>query len=122
VLLDRVARPAWAITFEGPVIGGLNLRFNFEHRSAELGYSVARNCWGKGIGTEAARAVIDAAFSTHGDLNRVCARADTANVGSQRVMEKVGMTKEGILRLNRVERGEAFDEVWFSILRNEWEA
>lgn len=122
LLLDRVTHPAWAITLDGTVIGGVNLRFNFEHRSAELGYSVARDRWGMGICTEAARAVIDAAFSTHGDLNRVHARADVANLGSQRVMEKVGMTMEGVLRLNRVERGEAFDEAWFSILRREWEA
>ncbi len=122
LLLDRVTHPSWAITLEGTVIGGVNLRFNFEHRSAEIGYSVARKHWKKGICTEAARAVIDAAFSTHEDLNRVHARADADNVGSQRVMEKIGMVKEGVLRLNRVERGEAFDEAVFSILRREWEA
>jgi RimJ/RimL family protein N-acetyltransferase len=122
LLLDRVTHPSWAITLKGTVIGGVNLRFNFEHRSAEIGYSVARKHWRKGFCTEAARAVIDAAFSTHGDLNRVHARADADNVGSQRVMEKIGMVKEGLLRLNRVERGEAFDEAWFSILRREWEA
>ncbi len=121
ILLDRVTHPAWAVTLRGSVIGGLNLRFNFEHRSAEIGYSVARAQWGKGICTEAARAVIDAAFRTHPELNRVHARADAENLGSQRVMEKIGMVKEGVLRLNRVERGEAFDEAWFSILRREWE-
>jgi len=122
LLLDRVTHPAWAVTLKGTVIGGLNLTFNFEHRSAEIGYSVARKHWNKGISSEAARAVIDAAFSTHEDLNRVQARADAANVGSQRVMEKIGMVKEGVLRLNRVEREEAFDEAVFSILRREWEA
>lgn len=121
LLSDRVTHPSWAITLEGTVIGGVNLRFNFEHRSAEMGYSVARSHWKKGICTEAARAVIDAAFSTHEELNRVHARADADNLGSQRVMEKIGMVKEGVLRLNRVERGEAFDEAWFAILRREWE-
>lgn len=70
---------------------------------------------------EAARAVVDAAFSIHADLNRVCARADRENTASQRVMEKIGMTKEGVLRMSRIERGEAIDEVWFAILRSEWE-
>ena len=120
VLLDRTTHPVWAITLDGVVIGGVGLRIDFEHRSAEMGYSVARRHWKKGICTEAARAVIDAAFETHDDLNRLFARADADNLGSQRVMEKVGMTKEGVLRLNRVERGEAFDEAWFSILRQEW--
>lgn len=122
LLLDRVTHPAWAITLDGTVLGGVSLRFDFENRSAEIGYSVARTHWKKGICTEAARAVLDAAFSAHEDLNRIHARADVDNVGSQRVMEKVGMAKEGVLRLNRVERGEAFDEAWFSILRREWEA
>jgi RimJ/RimL family protein N-acetyltransferase len=78
LLLDRVTHPAWAITLEYVVIGGINLRFAFEHRPAEIGYSVARVHWKKGICSEAARAVIDAAFSTHQDLNRVHARADAA--------------------------------------------
>lgn len=120
ILRDRAAHPAWAITLDGTVIGGVNLGFNFEHRSAEIGYSVAREHWRKGICTEAARAVIHAAFAAHEDLNRVHARADADNVGSQRVMEKVGMVKEGVLRANRVERGETIDEVVYSVLRNEW--
>ena len=122
LLRDRATHPSWAITRADAVIGGVNLRFDFEHRSVEMGYSVARRHWGNGVCTEAARAVIDAAFSVHTDLNRACARADSANVASQRVMEKVGMSKEGVLRLSRVERGEAFDEAWFSILRSEWKA
>ncbi|MEJ2204176.1 MAG: GNAT family N-acetyltransferase [Gemmatimonadota bacterium] len=120
LLSDRAVHPSWAIVYEGVVIGGINLRFNFEHRSAELGYSIARSQWNHGFCTEAARAVIEHAFSTHEDLIRVHARADDQNGASQRVMEKVGMVKEGVLRLNRVEGGEAFDEAWYSILRSEW--
>ena len=120
ILLDRTTHPVWAVVLEKTVLGGINLRFNFEHRLAELGYSIARAHWGRGYGTEAAGAVIDAAFQTHPDLNRVHARADAQNAASQRVMEKVGMTKEGVLRLSRVERGEAYDEAWYSILREEW--
>lgn len=122
VLSDRSTHPTWAMTLAGTVIGGINLRFHFEHRSAELGYSVARKHWRKGFCTEGARAVVDAAFTTHEDLIRVHARADDDNVGSQRVMEKIGMVKEGVLRSSRVERGEAFDEAWYSILRREWSA
>lgn len=120
VILDRVTHPAWAITLDDSVIGGVNLRFTFEHRSAEIGYSVARSHWGRGVCTEAARAVIDAAFDTHSDLVRLQARADAQNAGSQRVMEKLGMAKEGVLRRSRVERGEIFDEAWYAILRAEW--
>ena len=45
LLLDRAVHPSWAIVHEGAVIGGVNLRFAFEHRSAEMGYSVARAAW-----------------------------------------------------------------------------
>jgi ribosomal-protein-alanine N-acetyltransferase len=121
ILRDPVERPVWAITLDDTVIGGINLRFDFAHRSVEAGWGVGRSHWNQGICTEAARAVIDAAFRTHADLLRMHARADADNVGSQRVMEKAGMTKEGVLRLRRVERGEAFDEAIYSILRREWE-
>ena len=121
LLLDRITHPAWAITLESRVIGGVSLRLNLDRHSAEMGYSVAREHWSKGICTEAARSVIDTAFSNYQDLNRVYARADVDNVGSQRVMAKVGMTKEGVLRMNRVERGEAVDDAVFAILRREWE-
>lgn len=120
LLLDRGAHPAWAIVIDGAVSGGINLRFDFEHRLAEIGYALARRHWNHGYVTEAARAVIAAAFETHPDLNRVHARADAENRASQRVMEKVGMTREGVLRQSRVERGESIDEVWYAILREEW--
>ena len=120
LLLERVVNPSWAVERQEIVIGGINIRFNFENALCEIGYSVARAHWNKGVCTEAAGAVIDAAFSTHPELNRVHARADDRNKASQRVMEKVGMRREGVLRKSRVERGEAFDEAWFAILRSEW--
>ena len=119
--LDRAVHPAWAIELDGSVIGGINLRFSFDHRLAEMGYSVARAYWNRGFCTEAASAVVDAAFTTHPDLNRVRAMADVMNTASQRVLEKLGMRKEGVLRQNRIERGHVIDEAWFGILRGEWE-
>jgi [ribosomal protein S5]-alanine N-acetyltransferase len=121
LLLDRVAHPGWAIALHGAVVGGINLRFSFTHRLGELGYSIARPHWNRGYVSEAATAVIDAAFVTHPDLNRIRAFADARNTASQRVMEKIGMTKEGVLRQNRIERAEVIDEAWFGILRGEWQ-
>jgi RimJ/RimL family protein N-acetyltransferase len=48
--------------------------------------------------------------------------ADARNFGSLRVMEKLGMTCEGVLRQNRRVRGEFIDETWCGVLRSEWEA
>ena len=102
------------------MIGGLNVRMRSEHRLGEMGYSIARQHWGQGFCTEAARAVLDAAFESCPGLNRVRAMADDENAASQRVMEKLGMTKEGVLRQNRVERDEVIDEAWWGVLRSEW--
>ena len=120
ILRDRKTHPGWAVSLEDTVIGGLNLRLRSEHRLGEMGYSIARRHWGQGFCTEAALAVLDVAFESCGELNRIRAMADEENKSSQRVMEKLGMTKEGVLRQNRVERGEAFDEAWWGILRSEW--
>jgi ribosomal-protein-alanine N-acetyltransferase len=121
LLLNREVNPSWAIEHAETVIGGINIRFDFDKRLGEIGYSIARKYWGKGLTTEAARAVMAAAFSTYADLNRIQARADARNTGSLRVMEKLGMTREGVLRQIRFVHGEFFDEVWCGILRSEWE-
>jgi RimJ/RimL family protein N-acetyltransferase len=122
VLLDREVHPAWAIEHARAVIGGINLRFHFDHHVGEMGYSIARSYWRRGLATEAARAVMEAAFTAYASLNRLRAMADARNLGSLRVMEKLGMVREGILRQNRRVRGEYIDEVWCGVLRPEWEA
>ncbi|MEM7416326.1 MAG: GNAT family N-acetyltransferase [Gemmatimonadota bacterium] len=119
--LDRTTHPSWAITLEETAIGGLNLRLFPRHRLGELGYSVARAHWGQGFCTEAAGAVVDVGFRTIPELNRIRAFADVDNTASQRVMQKLGMTKEGVLRHNRVEGGVFLDEAWWGILRPEWQ-
>jgi len=63
----------------------------------EVGYALARPYWGKGYMTEALRAVIAWAFAQPG-IFRVQAICDVENLGSARVMEKAGMTREGLLR------------------------
>lgn len=120
LLLNRGVHPSWAIEHAGTAIGGINIRFDFDKRLGEIGYSMARKFWGMGLTTEAAHAVIAAAFSTYPDLNRIQARADARNTGSLRVMEKLGMTREGVLRQIRFVRGEFSDQVWSAILRSEW--
>lgn len=68
-----------------------------EHRRAELGYTLARMYWGQGYMTEAVSAVIAYAFANQ-DVNRIEAICDAENFASARVLEKSGMTFEGILR------------------------
>jgi ribosomal-protein-alanine N-acetyltransferase len=120
VLLDRAVHASWAIAHQGAYVGGINIRFQHPNRVGELGYSTIRSVWGKGFATEAVVAVVDAAFSTFGELNRVRAMADVRNLASQRVLVKAGFTREGTLRQNHVVRGEPIDEAWFGLLRVEW--
>jgi RimJ/RimL family protein N-acetyltransferase len=91
-----------------------------EHRSAELGYCYAEAAWGHGYATEAARALLGWAFATL-DLNRVQAEADTRNLASARVLEKLGFVREGTLRENCVVDGEVSDSWVFGLLRRDWQ-
>ena len=65
--------------------------------AADIGYVLARSYWHRGYVTEAARAVVEWAANL-APIFRVWAVCDTANEASARVLEKVGMTREGILR------------------------
>lgn len=120
-LMDRSVHPAWAVVFEGVAVGGINIRFYYEHVVAEMGWSIHRRLWNRGFATEAARAIVDAAFGAYPQLRRIGARADARNVASHRVMEKLGMRNEGTLRQARVARGECIDEMHYGLLRPEWE-
>ena len=121
ILNDWTTNPTWGIEFEGHLLGGINLRIEHEHRRASLGYGLARAHRGQGLTTEAAQAVIDAAFHTLPDLNRIEASADARNAASLRVMEKVGMQREAVLRQHRLHHGVFIDEARCGILRPEWQ-
>jgi RimJ/RimL family protein N-acetyltransferase len=94
---DQGTELTWIIAppSDDQVLGSIALRPH--GHMADIGYVLARSEWGKGYMTEAVRAVIDRAFSLP-EVYRVWATCDVENVGSARVMEKAGMTKEGTLR------------------------
>ena len=70
---------------------------------------------------EAARAVVSHSFTTMG-VQRVFAECRPENIGSIRVLEKLGMTREGRLRQNRSFKGRVWDTLIFGLLRDEWRA
>ena len=118
ILVDGETRFEWAIVHEGRVSGGISLRV-YGSGSAEMGYSIARPLWGRGLTTEAATAVIAHGFEKLG-LARIQAAADIRNEGSWRVMEKLGMEREGVMRSNRLVRDTRVDDVFYAILREGW--
>ena len=112
--------PLWAMVLEGKVVGGIGLRIDAEHAKGSLGYAIAKKYWGKGLTVEAGLAVVDWGFRKRG-LAKVYASADARNAQSLRVMEKLGMTREGTLRSHRTFRDERIDDVYYGLLRKEWE-
>ena len=113
-------RAEFAIVLNGLVIGRAILDVDRTNVTGALGYGVSRACWGRGIATEAARAVMEYGFEAFG-LAKVWARVDPRNVASVRVLEKLGMQREGLLRDHLLVRGERMDRAYYGILRAEWE-
>lgn len=89
-----------------------------DHRSGEVGYSLARDCWNQGFATEALRAVLRFGFETL-RLNRIEAQHEVSNPASGRVMEKCGMTYEGTLRSRVCNKGKYSDVRLYAILRRD---
>jgi RimJ/RimL family protein N-acetyltransferase len=85
----------------------------------EIGYSLIPSERGKGYCTEAAKIMVDYLFLSK-DIVRIQARTIIGNKASQRVLEKVGFKKEGIMRKSYFARGEWKDTFFYSILREEW--
>lgn len=94
--------------------------WNPEFRSASLGYCFNEKAWGHGYATEAVAAVLDWAYTTL-DLNRVQAEADTRNIASARVLEKLRFQLEGTLRQDCTVKGDTSDSWVFGLLRKDWE-
>ena len=103
----------------GTLVGAVALAITRAQQRAELGYWIAVPQWARGYATEAAAAMVDYAFNTLG-LRRVVAHCLTRNVGSARVMEKVGMQREGTLREHIIKWEVPEDVALYAILREEW--
>ena len=97
VFWNRGTEFTWAITLKenGRLIGMIDARVGGCHLN--LGYVLSREYWRKGYMTEAVAAVIECGLGLEG-IHRVWAVCDVENVASVRVLEKVGMRREGILR------------------------
>lgn len=111
-------RFVYAFVLDGRVVGSgeLNLRGS---EAGEISYVVHPDFWGRGIATAAARQLVDLGFAEHG-LHRVFATCDPRNVGSARVLRRLGMTYEGRMREVQLIRDGWRDSELFSVLVHEW--
>jgi len=123
-------RPAWeagtSITYAvteaagGSLVGAVGLEITPVNASAELGYWVAVPAWGRGYATEAAAALCGYAFAALG-VHRIQARHFVRNPASGRVMQKLGMRFEGVLRGAVRKSGRFEDLALYAVLAPEWE-
>ncbi len=111
-----------AIVMNGKVIGGARLDIhNVERGEADLGYTVARPLWSRGIATEAARALLKAGFGEL-KLHRIFATCSPENAASSRVLEKIGMQREGLMREHILIKGRWRDSLLYAVLDRDWNA
>jgi ribosomal-protein-alanine N-acetyltransferase len=89
-----------------------------EHHRAEVGYALSRKYWNRGLMSEAIQELISFGFDNM-DLNRIEARCNMGNIGSERIMQKSGMTFEGVIREQLLIKGQFEDIKLYALLKRE---
>lgn len=106
---------------DGEMIGSIGITITSEYDlKGGLGYKIGSRWWNQGYSSEAARAVIDYMFRNT-DIERIDAFSAVNNPASRKVMEKVGMRYEGLLRHYYKTRDGFHDCTLYGIIREEWE-
>ena len=111
--------PRFSITLNSKVIGGTGLYIDIENNIAEIGYSLAKEYWGKGYITEETSEVTRWGFKDL-KLYKIFAKANSENFRSLNVMRKLGMVQEALLKEHNLIRGNRKDEVLYSIIKDKW--
>lgn len=111
-----------AIERENEAIGGTGIHplDDVKRRTAEIGYWLSEPYWGRGIATDAVRAIIPVAFGEF-DLLRLQAGVYSNNPASMKVLEKCGFFREAVHRQAITKRGVVLDEVVFALLKKDLE-
>ncbi|XP_075477469.1 uncharacterized protein LOC142518561 isoform X1 [Primulina tabacum] len=104
------------ICINNRAVGSISVTPNSEGCRAELGYVLAFEHWGKEIVTRAVKMVASNIFKEWPELKRLQALVNVENKGSQRVLEKAGFLREGVLRKYLTTKGRCSDMVIFSFL------
>ena len=106
---------------EAQFIGGISLTANQGNNRAEVGYWVAKPYWGKGLTTEATKAILRFGFEDL-RLNKVTSSHMAKNPASGRVMQKSGMVKEGFLASHILKDSKYHDLVVYGITQRQYKS
>lgn len=117
VALTQDPETNFAIDIDGQLVGtiGLQLGEDVYRQSAEIGYWLAEEYWGRGVVSEAVRALSDWGFQTFG-LLRIHAYVFENNAASVRVLEKAGFELEGRMRSAVLKNGRVMDQLLYGKL------
>ena len=119
----RLGEPAsWGIEWKetGRIIGTIGFMWiQRDNAAAEVGYSLSRAYWNRGIMTEALGEILRFGFRSM-NLNRIEAQHETENPASGAVMRKCGMQREGLLRQRLLNKGRFVDVELYAILRKDF--
>jgi [ribosomal protein S5]-alanine N-acetyltransferase len=102
------------------LIGACDVTLEAHEPAGDLGYIFAREAWGQGYASEAARAMVDAGF-TQLRLERMFATCAIDHGASAHVLEKVGLRRRTILRQYKEAKGHWWDMYLYEISRTEWQ-
>ncbi|MGE5800096.1 MAG: GNAT family N-acetyltransferase [Syntrophaceae bacterium] len=116
---DATPETHFAIAIGGEAVGGigLDLQCDVFRRSAEIGIWLGEAYWGRGIATEAVRALTEYGL-TQFDLCRIFAGVFEWNPASMRLLEKAGYSLEGCLRKSVTKDGQTIDQMLYAIVRD----
>lgn len=111
---------AFAITVDDRCIGSIGAfrQENIHRRTAELGYYLAEEYWGRGLMTRAIGLLCQWVFANT-DVLRIYAEPFSYNVGSCRALEKAGFAYEGLMKNNAVKNGRVLDMKLYALTREE---
>ncbi len=124
-VLDRYQKDEageWGIELKetGKIIGSMGfVQLDLINSVGVIGYALGKNYWGKGIITEAVSRLIRFSFEEM-NLNRIEAVHIVGNEASGRVMQKVGMVFEGVLRQKMFAKGKFWDVKQYAIVKEDW--
>ena len=116
------SRFVWAVVLKESekVIGAGELWYDsFENSCGEIGYILHPDYWGIGIGSEVAQLLLEFGFK-HRALHRIQATCAPDNMGSQKLLEKIGMQPEGRIRDALKMKGGWRDSLLYGMLESEW--
>jgi RimJ/RimL family protein N-acetyltransferase len=117
-------RPGWfqyavELAASKALIGDVAVHLHDNLKQAEIGFTVAAAYQKQGFATEAVGAVLDRLFRLQG-LHKVTGECDARNAASAGLLERLGFTREGLLRQQTFLKGEWTDDLIYGLLSTEW--